>query len=214
MDTLVTSLPLLLQGAATTLWLSVCSIVLATAIGVPLGVLSAVSTKPVRYAIAIYVYVIRGVPAVVTIFFLFFALPVWGLDAPRIATGVLALSLYGAAFFAEIVRGGIMTIPRGQTEAGRALGMMKFNLMRLVVLPQATRYAIPPYILMAARMIRTTSIVYIVGISDLTLVAREIVARDNTPFLTLGAAMLVYFALSYPLSVLGTRLEKRLSYVH
>ena len=213
-ETTLRSVPFLLDGAVTTVWLSVASIFLGTLVGVPFGILASVATWPVRYAVAAYVYIVRGVPALITIFFIYYALPAWGVDVPSSVAGVVALSVYGAAFFAEIVRGGIESVPRGQIDAGRALGMMKFNLLRHVILPQATRYAIPPYILMAARIVRTSSIVYIVGISELTLVAREIIARDNTPFVTLSLAMAVYFALSYPLSVLGARLEKRHSYVH
>lgn len=213
-DTVLRTLPFLLDGAVTTVWLSVSSIFIGTVIGVPFGILASVSTWPVRYAIMSYVFVIRGVPSLITIFLIYYVLPAWGFDVPNFVAGVVALSVYGAAFFAEIVRGGIASIPRGQSDAGLALGMMKLNLLRLVIIPQAMRYAIPPYILMVARIVRTTSIVYIVGISELTLVAREIIARDNTPFLTLGMAMLVYFALSYPLSLLGARLERQHSYVH
>ena len=213
-DLVLRTAPFLLEGAATTLWLSVCSIFLATIFGVPFGILASVSTWPVRYAITTFVFVIRGVPALITIFFIYYALPSWGFDVPNIVAGIVALTVYGAAFFAEIVRGGIASIPQGQSDAGFALGMMKYRMLWSVILPQAVRYATPPYILMAARLVRSTSIVYLVGISELTLVAREIVARDNTPFLTLGAAMLIYFALSYPLSLLGARLERQHSYVH
>ena len=213
-DAVLQTGPFLLEGAATTLWLSVSSIFLATVIGVPFGVLASVSKWPVRYLIMSYVFVIRGVPALITIFFIYYALPAWGFDVPNIVAGIVALSVYGGAFFAEIVRGGIASIPRGQSDAGLALGMMKLNLLRHVILPQAVRYAVPPYILMAARIVRTTSIVYIVGIFELTFVAREVIARDNTPLLTLGLAMLIYFSMSYPLSVLGSRLETQHSYVH
>lgn len=179
-DTVLRTLPFLLDGAVTTVWLSVSSIFIGTVIGVPFGILASVSTWPVRYAIMSYVFVIRGVPSLITIFLIYYVLPAWGFDVPNFVAGVVALSVYGAAFFAEIVRGGIASIPRGQSDAGLALGMMKLNLLRLVIIPQAMRYAIPPYILMVARIVRTTSIVYIVGISELTLVAREIIARDNS----------------------------------
>ena len=213
-ETTLRSVPFLLDGAVTTVWLSVVSIILGTVVGVPFGILASVASWPIRYAVAAYVYIVRGIPALITIFLIYYALPAWGIDVPGSVAGVVALSVYGGAFFAEIVRGGIESIPRGQIDAGRALGMMKFNLLRHVILPQATRYAIPPYILMTARIVRTSSIVYIVGISELTLVAREIIARDNTPFVTLSLAMAVYFVLSYPLSLLGAHLERRHSYVH
>ena len=213
-ETTLRSVPFLLDGAVTTVWLSVVSIILGTVVGVPFGILASVASWPIRYAVAAYVYIVRGIPALITIFLIYYALPAWGIDVPGSVAGVVALSVYGGAFFAEIIRGGIESIPRGQIDAGRALGMMKFNLLRHVILPQATRYAIPPYILMTARIVRTSSIVYIVGISELTLVAREIIARDNTPFVTLSLAMAVYFVLSYPLSLLGAHLERRHSYVH
>jgi polar amino acid transport system permease protein len=194
--------------------LSIGSIVLATLLGVPLGILSSMGRRPIPQVIGAYVYVIRGIPALITIFFIYYALPLWGIHASRLSAGIIALSMYGAAFYAEIVRGGIEAIPRQQREAGIALGMRRWNLVRLVILPQAIRYAIPSYVLMSARMIRTTSIVYIVGVSELTLVARETVARENAPFQVLFCAMFIYFLLSYPLSVLGARLEARLNYVH
>jgi polar amino acid transport system permease protein len=209
MDTVLRSFPLLFHGAITTVWLSVVSTVLATVAGLALGLLQALAPSPVRWLVSGYVYVIQGVPALVTIFFVYYVLPLWGFNVPGTVAGVIALTVYGAAFITEIVRGGIAIVPRGQVEAGRALGMMRLALMRHVVLPQAIRFAIPPYILMAARLVRTTSIIYIVGVSELTLVSRELIARDNTPFQTLGIAMMIYFALSYPLSLLGSYLEKR-----
>ena len=214
MDTLFRGGQMLLEGTVTTVWLSVVSIVFATIVGAALGLAHVLAPSPLRWVISAYVYVIQGVPALITIFFVYYGLPAWGFNVPGTVAGILALTVYGSAFIAEIVRGGIATVPRGQVEAGRALGMLRSALMRHVVLPQAVRFAIPPYILMAARLLRTTSIIYIVGVSELTLVSREIVARDNTPFQTLGLAMLIYFVLSYPLSLLGKYLEKKHAYVH
>lgn len=214
MEVIVDNFDLLLTGAMVTVYFSVVSIVLGTSIGILLGALSAVGPKLLKFLIGVYVFVVRGIPSLVLLFLTFYTLPAFGIHLPALGAAIIAISLYGGAFFTEIVRGGILSLPRGQTEAALALGMTYPLTLRLVVLPQAIKYALPPYITMATRVIRTTSIVFIVSVSELTLVAREIMSRELNGFYVIGAAMLFYFVLSYPLSRLGVSLEKRFLYGH
>jgi His/Glu/Gln/Arg/opine family amino acid ABC transporter permease subunit len=210
-DVITNNLHFFVQGAWVTIYVSVAVVALGTLIGVLLGVIASVAGRPARFAIASYVFVMRGVPALVTLFLIYYLLPAYGIHVPPLLAGVTALSLYGGAFITEIVRAAIITLPRGQTEAAKALGMTTPQAMRHVILPQATRFALPSYVTMVGRLIRTTSILYIIHVPDLTLVAKQIMARDLMPFHILGTTMVIYFALTYPLSVIGLRLERRLA---
>lgn len=211
MDVVTNNLHLFLEGAWVTLYVSAIVVTLATVLGIVLGVIATVTGRVPRIAINAYVFVMRGVPALVTLFLIYYMLPAFQIYVPPLIAGVTALSLYGGAFITEIVRAAIIALPRGQLEAAKALGMTTRQAMQLVILPQATQFALPSYVAMGGRLIRTTSILYIIHVGDLTLVAKQIMARDLMPFHILGATMLVYFVLTYPLSLIGLRLERRLA---
>lgn len=214
MDIIIQSLPRLLEGTVVTVYISLLVIIISTVIGIVLGVLISIGNRLMRGVINTYVYVIRGTPALVQLFLFFFGLPFFGIFAPPVAAGTVALSAYAGAFNTETVRGGILSVPKGQVEGGLALGMRRLDVMRYVILPQSIKYAIPPYILMVARIIRLTSLLSIINIVDLTLVAREIVQRTLLPFHIFSVAMVIYFLLSYPLVRLSYRLEERFTYEH
>ncbi|WP_246051754.1 amino acid ABC transporter permease [Panacagrimonas perspica] len=196
-------------GLWMTLKISLASLVFALILGLVVG-LGRVSRRVVsRDLAALYVEVIRGTPLLVQIFiFYFFIGTVLSLSA--FAAGVAALSVFTAAYIAEIVRGGIEAVPRGQTEAARSLGMSAFQAMRHVVLPQALRSTSPALAGQFINLIKDSSLVSIMALTDLTKAGREVVSSTFSPFEVWFCVALLYLALTGTLSFAVRRLERRL----
>jgi len=162
-----------------------------------------------------YVYVVRGTPILVQVFLVAFGLPFFGFRAPPYVVALLAISLHMGALMIEIVRGALLALPRAQVESGLALGMTPWLLVWEVLLPQALRAALPPYISLLPVTIKATALVSVINIWELTLASREVANRTLATFEIFGVALLIYFVLCYPLTYAGHRLERRLtSYAH
>lgn len=196
-------------GLWMTLKISLVSLVFALILGLVVG-LGRVSHRVVaRDLAALYVEVIRGTPLLVQIFiFYFFIGTVLSLSA--FAAGVAALSVFTGAYIAEIVRGGIEAVPRGQTEAARSLGMSAFQAMRHVVLPQALRSTSPALAGQFINLIKDSSLVSIMALTDLTKAGREVVSSTFSPFEVWFCVALLYLALTGTLSFAVRRLERRM----
>ena len=202
-----------LKATVVTIYLSLICLAISIIIGVFLGVLSVIGGKPSRAFVEIYVYILRGIPLLVMLFYFYYALPAAGLNVPSIFAAICAISLWTGAYMTEIFRGAILSISKTQVDAGYALGMQKASLMKLVILPQAFRYAIPPCMNMTVRVIKGTSMVSIINIWELTYAGREIVERTMAPFQVFGGIAIIYFLFCYCLSILGSKLERKYAYV-
>lgn len=211
-DILIRNIPLLLQGAESTLFLSGATVLFSTAIGAAAALLRTFGWWPCRVAVDTYVYLIRGVPLLVLLFFMYYGLPYSGIDLPPVPGGILVLSIYFGAFMSEVFRAGIEALPRAQWDAARSLGMRLPLILAIVVLPQAVRLSAPAFINTCILLIKSTSLVSIVGLSELTLVGREIVERTLAPFQILLGVALIYFVICYSLSRLGRLVEERMRY--
>jgi len=207
-------LPILLQAAVVTVELSVVVVVLGTALGTVLAVLARLLGRPGGMVLAVYVYVLRGVPLLVLVFGAYFCLPVLVADVSKTTAVVLAMTLYMAAFVAEITRGAMAGIPRGLTDAARSLGMPPMLALRRVVLPLAARSAVPPLVNRTVMTIKGTSLASVIGLWELSLAGREIIQRDLVPFQVFGLIALIYFLLCVSVARLGARLERRFAYEH
>jgi polar amino acid transport system permease protein len=148
----------------------------------------------------------RGTPLMLQLLFVYFALPMVGVRLPDIAAALLAFTLNYAAYFAEIFRAGIQSVPKGQYEAARTLGMSYPQTMRRIILPQVFRMVLPPVSNETINLVKDTSLVYILAMNDLLRVARTIVQRefDMTPFLI---AAVFYLAMTFVLTWGFKRLE-------
>ena len=206
----VENLPYLLRGLVSTVEISAAVIVLGTAAGVLAGLLRFVPWMVLRTGIAWIVEFIRAVPLLLQIFFIFFGLPTIGLKIPTFPAAVLAMSLWMMANTAEVVRGGIQSIPRGQTEAARSTGLSGIQLMRYVIFPQAIRRMLPPFVGLCTILIKDTSLAAIIGVFELTRAAQETIERTFRSFEIYLVAAAIYFCLSYPLSLLAEQAEARL----
>ncbi|HEX8465450.1 MAG TPA: ABC transporter permease subunit, partial [Abditibacterium sp.] len=209
-DLLRSALPLLLRGALLTLWISF----LGLAIGIPLGLLVALCRlsplAPLRVLATIFVEVVRGTPLLLQIFAIYFVLPSLGVSLPQLVAAIVALSLNGAAYIAEIFRAGISSIDAGQTEAARALGLSSRQAMRWVVLPQTFRRVLPPLTNEAVALLKDSSLISIIGLSELMRVGREQASNSGSPITIVLALALLYLAMTLPLTALVRRLETRL----
>ena len=193
MDKIFDTFLLMLDGSEITLEIFVITLVLA----LPLGMLAALGRlsrfKLISRFIEFYIWLMRGTPLMLQLLFVYFALPMIGIKLPDIAAALLAFTLNYAAYFAEIFRAGIQSVPKGQYEAAKTLGMSYPKTMRRIIMPQVFRMVLPPVSNETINLVKDTSLVYILAMNDLLRVARTIVQRefDMTPFLIAAVFYLV-----------------------
>jgi His/Glu/Gln/Arg/opine family amino acid ABC transporter permease subunit len=211
---LYNNFPYLMRGAAMTIWLSLAVVVVGTALGIALGILASVGGRVVRVAITAYIFVLRGIPVLVVMFLGYYAFPALGYRVNSYLAVGIAQIVYVGAFAAEIVRSAIVSVPSGQIAAAKSLGMRRYAILAHVVLPQATRIAIPPLLNNSLIAIKQTSYASIVGAWELTYAAREVVERTLASFQIFLGVMLIYFVICYPLAVLARWYERRLAVAH
>jgi polar amino acid transport system permease protein len=207
---LLANLPFLLRGAVITLELSVVCVVLASAIGVVAALARSHGGLAARGIALIYLYLMRGTPLLVMVFAAYYLLPYIGIDVDPATGGALVVSLYYGAFMSEVFRAALESVPRGQWDAGRALGMHGYWLVGIVIVPQALRLSGPPFINTCIMLVKGTSLVSVIGLAELTLSGREVVERTLAPFQVFGGVALIYFVICYSLSLCGKALEARL----
>jgi len=183
-------------GALLTVELSALAMVLSLFLAV-IGAFARVSgPKPVRVAIGAYVEAIRNTPFLVQIFMLYFGLPTLGIRLDANQGALIALVLNGSAYTIEIVRAGIESIGHGQTEAALAIGLHRFQVFRLVILPQALRAVVPPLGSQFILLMLNSSIVSVISADELTAVAQDVQSRTFRPFETFIVVTLIYLVLS------------------
>ena len=195
MDKLLDTVVLMLQGSEVTLEIFCVTLVLA----LPLGILAALGRlsklRVLSRFMEFYIWLMRGTPLMLQLLFVYFALPMIGIMLPDMAAALLAFTLNYAAYFAEIFRAGIQSVPRGQYEAAKRLGMTYPQTMRRIILPQVIRMVLPPVSNETINLVKDTSLIYILAMNDLLRVARTIVQRefDMTPFVV---AAVFYLAMT------------------
>lgn len=209
-DTYLMFLPELLRGAGITIQVLLLSAVFAFLFAFIAGLGRVSRFWIVRFLMGVLVELFRGTSLLVQMFFFYFALPAFGMELSPFAAGVIALSLNYGAYASEIVRGAILSVPRGQTEAGIALNMTRWQRMRLVILPQAFRLMLPGFGNNAIELLKGTSLVSLVTLADLTFQGRLLkdnYTGDQVEIFTL--LLLLYFVIALPL-IFGARwLEKK-----
>lgn len=191
---------------------------LLSAIAFAGGGLGALSLLMLRYArpklgscvMFYYVELLQGTPLLLQLFLVFFGLPLLGVDVSPLMAAGTALTLYATAFLAEIWRGCVDSVPRGQWDASASLGMTFVMQMRYVILPQALRIAVPPTVGFLVQLVKSTALASIVGFNELTKAGQIITNATFQPFLIYGLVALIYFCMCYPLTFWARRLERRL----
>ncbi|MGA7585626.1 MAG: amino acid ABC transporter permease [Rouxiella badensis] len=199
-DLILSSLPLLLKGLVVTLLLSIASIAGSTLLGLLAAVLRT-SNIPVGAQIArVYTELFRGTPMLITLMFIYFGVAYFGYEINLFAAGILGLSIYQGAYISEVFRAGIEAVPQGQWEVSQILGLDKRQAFFSVILPQTRRIVLPPLVGQYLSLIKDTSIVSMIGMSELMHQGQAIVDRIGQPVVIYCLVAALYFAICYPLS--------------
>lgn len=208
------------EGLKNTAWIAVFAVIGSTVAGILLGTLLTIKFLPLRVLIRAYIEVWRGLPILVTIFLVYYALPTTPVIHHRfgaISGAAIGLSLWGSAQIAEATRGAVQSIPREQHEAASALGFGWIGRHRSVILPQALRRLLPPLVSLVANVIQNTTIASIIGVTEVLSTAQRSIERlqfepgaNSHSFAIYAAVMVVFFCISFPLTRLAIFLERRL----
>ncbi|MBE9181335.1 amino acid ABC transporter permease [Oculatella sp. LEGE 06141] len=210
-DLLIRSLPLLLQGALTTLWISLLGMALALVIGLLVAILALSGMRVLAWFAGVYVSFFRGTPLLVQLFIIYFGLANIIRFTPFQAI-VIGLSLHFGAYIAESFRGAILSISEGQWEAARSLGLKPFHTFIYVILPQAWRRAIPSIWNSLIDVVKASSLASVVTVQELTNVADQISSASAVVLPILLEAAAIYWALTTLLDILQRYFERRYSY--
>lgn len=204
-------LPSLLSGAATTLQVFALVLVFSIPLGIMLAFSMQIRLKPLQWLLHIYIWIMRGTPLLLQLIFIYYVLPSIGVRLDRIPAAIIAFTLNYAAYFAEIFRGGISSIPTGQYEAAKVLKFTPVQTIRLIILPQVVKIVLPSVFNEVMTLVKDTSLVYALGISDLILASRTAANRDAS-LAPMFVAGLIYLLLIGLATLAAKQVEKKFSY--
>ena len=202
---------LLAQGAAVSLYLAFVGVIGGTVLALLLTLLAFSRFRLLRWCYFTYIYFVRGTPLLVQALLIFYALPSFGLRLGPLTAGALVLTLYIGAMFAEVFRGGVLAIPRTLWDSSRSLGLAPVPVLRKIVIPLVMRYTLPPYINVCVITVKASSVLSVISVWELTLAAREIVERTLEVFPVMIAASCFYFVMCFSIDRIGRRMERQLA---
>jgi L-cystine transport system permease protein len=206
--------PLMLTGAGYTLVFAMASMIGGLAIGFPVALLRMSPRPYLRLPASLYVSAIRGTPLLVQIFVIYYGLPSIGIEFTPVTAGVLALSLNAGAYLSESLRGAIASISLGQWRASLSLGLSHWQTLGHIILPQALRVAVPSMSNTLISLIKDTSLVSVITMTELMLTTREVIATTFRPLPLYLAAAVLYWCMSLAFEALQRRVETRLNRGH
>jgi polar amino acid transport system permease protein len=202
--------PYLLKGLYVTALLNLISIPIAAAIGLLIAVMRLSPSRALAAIGGVVSDFLRSTPFLVQVVWLFYALPILtGIQFDKFATGCLALSVYAAAYYAEVYRAGILAVPLGQSEAALGQGMTKWQALRRIVLPQAVPMVLPAFVGTVVIQIKESAIVSVIAVGDLMFTASTLAASSRKALEVLTVAALLYVLLAYPPTILANYLHAR-----
>jgi polar amino acid transport system permease protein len=208
------SLLFILKGLQWTLLLTAVGFLGGILFGVVIALLRVSDMKLVRYAATGYIAVFQGTPLLMQLFLVYFGLPLLGLNVSAWLAVAIALTAHASAFLGEIWRGAIQAMAKGQTEAAHALGLHYVSRMTDIIMPQAFRLSLPATIGFLVQLLKGTSLAAIVGFIELTRAGQIVANQTFQPLLIFGLIGAIYFALCWPLSLWGSRMEMRMARAH
>ncbi|MCP3739608.1 amino acid ABC transporter permease [Rossellomorea sp. BNER] len=210
MDTIMNALPYLMEGLQVTLYIFAVAIIVGFLIGLVVALFRLAPIKILNWIAKVFIDAIRGTPFIVQLFFIYFGLnSLEWISFDNTTAGIITVAINAGAYFAEIIRAGIQSIDKGQTEAARSLGFTSTQNMRYIVLPQAIRRMLPTITNQSIISLKDTSLLSIIGIADLTQqgeVQSAATYEAFTIWLTVG---IIYFIIIYLLTILANFLERR-----
>jgi polar amino acid transport system permease protein len=204
-------LPVLLQGAKVTLEVTLMAAGVALVLAFVVGLARLAPARPIRFVATVYVEILRGTSALVQLFYLFFILPLFGIRIDPMATAVIGLGMNLSAYGSEIVRAAVRNVDGGQWEAAVALNMCPATALRRIILPQALLAMLPPFGNLLIELLKATSLVSLITLTDLTFAGSTMIASTGRAGQVWGLVLLLYLAMALPLNWLVRRLEARLS---
>ncbi|MBL3584775.1 amino acid ABC transporter permease [Rhodovulum sulfidophilum] len=210
-QTIVENLPVLLGAARYTLLISVLGCLQGLILGAILCAAALSKRKSLRRAAGLYVSFFRGVPLLIQLLVAYYLLPVIGINVPPLAAAVLTVGLCAAAYLAEVLRGSINAIPKGQAEAALAIGMSPGNLWVRVLLPQALKIGLPAIVNELILLVKASSLVTVVGIVEITRMSQSIASSTYRYLEIYLAAAFLYLAINLVIAAVGRLLERRLT---
>ena len=203
---------LILIGLGVTIAYTIGTILLGLVVGLVTGLLRLSKNVLITAPLVAYIEVFRCTPLLVQIVWFYYALPVvLGIDIPAHVAATLVLSLYTGAFYAEIIRGGVNSIERGQWDAARAIGMRRRQVMRWVILPQAIKRMIPPFMNQSIIQLKNTSLVSTIAVADLLYQGTIITAATYRSLEVYTMVAVIYFLVLFPLTLAAQQVERRLA---
>ena len=211
MEYLIEILPSLLNGTLITLEVFFLVLILSIPLGIIIAFIIRFNITILNYFINIYIWIMRGTPLLLQLIFIYYVLPNVGVRFDRLPAAIIAFTLNYAAYFAEIFRGGINSIPKGQYEAAKVLKFNQFQTIRFIILPQVIKIVLPSVFNEIMSLVKDTSLVYALGISDLILASRTAANRDAS-LLPMFVAGMIYLILIGIVTVVSKRVEKRYNY--
>lgn len=209
------NMDVLLYGAWLTIKISFISLIISLPIGIIFGLGRLSKNRVIRFIAGAYVEIMRGVPLLVLLMWIFFGLSAvldatLGIELNTYAASIIGLSTFAGAFLAEIFRSGVQAVPKGQMEAARASGMTHTQAMIHVILPQAIRRILPPTASQFIMLIKDSSLISVIGGVDLMLKAKNIVASSFAALEIYTAVAVIYFIMTFALSLIIRYFEKRM----
>lgn len=204
-------LPSLLDGAKITLQVFFIVIILSIPLGAVFAFLMKVNFKPLQWFLTLYVWIMRGTPLLLQLIFFYYVLPSVGVTFDRMPAAILAFTMNYAAYFAEIFRGGIEAIPKGQYEAAKVLNLTPFQTIQHIILPQVFKIVLPSVFNEVINLVKDSSLVYVLGVGDLLLASKTAANRDAT-LAPMFIAGLIYLLLIGIVTIISKQVEKKFSY--
>ncbi|UTH76543.1 amino acid ABC transporter permease [Chromobacterium sp. IIBBL 290-4] len=208
------ALPVMLKGAGYTLAFALVAMVLGLALGFAVAMVRVAKLPLLSQLAAFYVSAMRGTPLLVQIFVIYYGLPGIGLELDPVPAGVLALTLNVAAYLSESLRGGIAGVAKGQWDAAFSLGLSWWQTMRHIIAPQALRLSVPSLSNSLISLIKDTSLVSVITVTELMLATKEVIAQTFQPLPLYLAAAAIYWLLSASFERLQRRVEDKLNLAH
>lgn len=201
---------LLAKGLGNTIMVCAAALPLGFGCGIVLALIRLRGGRVLGTITAAYIEVIRNIPFLIQVFLLFYALPVFGVRLSPLVASLVALTAYASAYSAEILRGAIQSIPKGQTEAGYALGLSYPTILRKILLPQVLGYILPTSTNLTITLIKESAILSAITVPELTYMAQNVIGRTFAPVEIFTAIALLYWALTALVAALSRSLEVRL----
>jgi His/Glu/Gln/Arg/opine family amino acid ABC transporter permease subunit len=206
---IVDHLSWIFHGLQITLLINLIAVPMAFLLGIVVCMALMSRFKLIRLIATAYVEVMRNVPLLIQVFLVFYVLPFYGIRIGPLQAGIGCLAVYGAAYFAEIIRGAILSVPRGQVEAARALGLRSGKIMVKIILPQMLGYLIPPVTNIGISLLKESSVLSMITVTELTYYSNYIIGKTYAPVEILCAIALLYWIILAVFSIGMKVLEKR-----